>query len=90
MTDNNVGEHNKRVRWVSDPNKKGEHLFTFDGKRVFNLFRDYPYELTKEERRIFKEEEPYWAKFFRSRNNPISIAFVRVKRKCRKFVNKQK
>ena len=31
-------EENKKVKWVSDRNKIGEHLFTFDGKKIFNLF----------------------------------------------------
>ena len=39
--------------------------FTFDGKRIFSLFRDYPHALTPEQKRIFDEKNPYWADFFR-------------------------
>ncbi len=53
--------------WVRNPEQKGEHLFTFDGKRVFNLFRDYPHELTKEQKEVFDAENPYWAAFFKDR-----------------------
>jgi hypothetical protein len=60
-------EENKKVKWVSDRNKIGEHLFTFDGKKIFNLFRDYPHKLTKEQKEIFDSENPYWANFFKDR-----------------------
>lgn len=38
----------------------GEWLFSFDKKRIFNMFRDYPHELTPEQKKIFDEENPYW------------------------------
>jgi hypothetical protein len=57
----------KKVVWVENPDAIGEHVFTFDGKRMFNLFQDYPYALTKEEKEIFDKEEPYWADFFKDR-----------------------
>ena len=56
------------VQWVSNPENKGEHLFTFDGERIFNLFRDYPYALTPEQREIFDRENPFWADFFKYRD----------------------
>ncbi len=58
---------NDKVWWVDKLGQKGEHLFTFDKKRIFNLFEDYPYKLTKEEKEIFDKENPYWANFFKSR-----------------------
>ena len=54
-------------RWLENPEKIGEMLFTFDGERVFNLFRDYPHELTKEQKKVFDAENPYWAEFFKDR-----------------------
>lgn len=46
----------------------GEFLFTFDKIHVFNLFRDYPFKLTKEQKQIFDEDtEYYWAVFFKDR-----------------------
>lgn len=54
--------------WIDNPDRVGEMLFTFDGEKVFNLFRDYPHELTAEQKRIFDSENPYWADFFKDRN----------------------
>lgn len=59
---------NKKVKWLRNPERKGEFLFTFDGERIFNLFRDYPHELTVEQKRIFDTENPYWADYFKDRN----------------------
>jgi hypothetical protein len=56
------------VWWVNNPDTIGEFLFTFDKKKIFNLFRDYPHELSKEEKEIFDEENPNWAEFFADRN----------------------
>lgn len=65
MDDKN--ENAKKVIWCSNRQRIGERLFTFDGKQIFNLFRDYPHALTDEQKRIFDEEEPYWANFFKNR-----------------------
>lgn len=54
-------------RWLRDPNQKGEFKFTFDGERIFNLFRDYPHELTEDQKRIFDSINPYWADYFKDR-----------------------
>lgn len=54
-------------KWIENPDRVGEMLFTFDGKRVFNLFRDYPHELTDEQKQLFDTKNPYWAEFFKDR-----------------------
>jgi len=54
--------------WIHNPEQKGEILFTFDGKQVFNLFRDYPYKLSKEQKVVFDTENPYWAEYFKDRS----------------------
>lgn len=41
----------------------GVHI-SFDGEKIYNLFEDYPYNMTEEEIRILQEEEPFWADFF--------------------------
>lgn len=38
--------------------------FTFDKKKVFNLYIDYPEKLTPEQRKIFKKENRYLAEQF--------------------------
>ena len=72
---------NNQVWWVAhyiqlDENKElsednidkiiGEQLFSFDKKKIYNLFTDYPHNLTKEEKEIFDKENPYWADFFKN------------------------
>ena len=65
MLDKN--ETTNKVKWLRNPKQKGKFLFTFDGERIFNLFRDYPHELTDEQKQIFDAENPYWADFFKDR-----------------------
>jgi len=57
-----------KIWWKETPDRIGEFLFSFDKKTVFNLFHDYPYKLTPEQKRIFDEENPYWANFFKDRS----------------------
>lgn len=56
-----------RVWWVDNPDAKGVWLFSFDRETVFNLFEDYPYKLTPEQKAVFDKENPYWAEFFKDR-----------------------
>ena len=55
------------VWWFKDEEVKGTHIFSFDKKKKYNLFLDYPHNLTKEEIAIFDRENPFWANFFKSR-----------------------
>lgn len=55
------------VWWLDKSENIGEHVFSFDKKTKFNLFKDYPYKLTPEQKEIFDKENPYWANFFRDR-----------------------
>lgn len=57
-----------KIWWIDDPDIIGEWLFSFDKKKIYNMFKDYPQKLTKEEKRIFDKENPYWADFFKDRN----------------------
>lgn len=57
-----------KIQWVMNPDIDGVWEFTFDGKTFFNMFRDYPHELTEEQKQIFDEENPYWKEFFKDRN----------------------
>lgn len=56
-----------KIWWVDNYDTKGEYLFSFDKKQVFNLFSDYPSKLTKEQKAIFDKENPYWFNFFKDR-----------------------
>lgn len=63
-------DNNKlKFSWLPKSDKVGERLFTFDGKQIFNLFRDYPYALTPEQKRLFDEANPYWADYFKDRKH---------------------
>ena len=56
------------IAWVDNTKVIGERLFTFDGIKIYNLFADYPHNLSKEEKAIFDKENPYWCDFFKHRN----------------------
>lgn len=53
--------------WLDNTGVVGEWIFSFDKVNEFNMFRDYPYKLTKEQKEIFDKENPYWADFFKDR-----------------------
>ena len=69
MASNNFYKENPtdQIWWVDNPEMIGEWLFSFDRIRVFNLFRDYPWQLTPEQKAIFDKENPYWKEFFSDR-----------------------
>lgn len=53
--------------WWKDTDSVGEWLFSFDKKQVFNMFADYPHNLTPEQKKIYDEENPEWVDFFKDR-----------------------
>lgn len=55
------------IFWVDNCIYIGQHLFTFDKRKIFNMFRDYPHNLTAEQKEIFDRENPYWREFFAER-----------------------
>jgi hypothetical protein len=55
------------IFWVDQTEMKGEFMFTFDKKKIFNLFADYPHNLSPNQKKTFDEENPYWVKFFADR-----------------------
>lgn len=50
------------IWWVDNLDTVGEMLFSFDKKKIYNFFKDYPQKLTAEERRIFEKENPILAR----------------------------
>ncbi len=56
-----------QIWWIDNPDKIGEWSFSFDKKNIFNMFRDYPHNLTPKQKEIFDEENPEWADFFKDR-----------------------
>lgn len=55
------------IWWVDDLDHVGAFLFSFDREKIYNLFKDYPQNLTERERLIFDKENPYWKNFFKDR-----------------------
>lgn len=62
-------EHpNDKIWWLNNADETtGEFVFSFDRKKLYNLFRDYPHNMTEKEIEIFNKENPYWAEFFKDR-----------------------
>lgn len=56
-----------KVKWLRNPKRKGEFLFTIDGVRIYNLFRDYPHALSTEDKNAFDAENPFWVDYFKDR-----------------------
>ena len=56
-----------KIWWVNNPETVGEWLFSFDKKKILNMFADYPHNLTADQKAIFDKENPYWAEFFSDR-----------------------
>lgn len=56
-----------KIFWVDNVDTIGEHLFTFDKIKIYNLFADYPHNLNAEEKAIFDDENEYWREFFLDR-----------------------
>lgn len=55
------------IWWNDDPDILGEWQFSFDKKTVFNMFADYPWKLTAEQKAIFDRENPRWKEYFKDR-----------------------
>lgn len=51
-------DKNDLIWWIDDFDKRGPLLFTFDLKKVFNYWSDYPDNLTPEQKEIFDRENP--------------------------------
>lgn len=47
------------ILWVDNRESVGQRLFSFDKVIIFNMFRDYPFKLTKEQIEIFDRENPH-------------------------------
>jgi len=57
-----------KIWWLYNQNEVvGEFVFSFDKKKEYNMFADYPHNMTAKEVDIFNKENPYWANFFRDR-----------------------
>ena len=46
---------------------QGEPFVTFNKKKIYNLFMDYPHNFSPKEKTIFDKAYPFWADFFADR-----------------------
>lgn len=53
--------------WWKKTDQIGVWEFSFDKKTVYNMFRDYPHNMTTAQVAIFDREKPFWANFFKDR-----------------------
>lgn len=67
MSDFYKDDKASKVWWVERLDSVGEFLFSFDRKKIYNLFSDYPHNLSKDEVEIFDKENPEWVDFFKDR-----------------------
>ena len=59
--------HDGDVVWsvATEPDQLiGAPLFSFDKKTVFNFWQDYPHKLSKEEKKLFDSEFPFWKDYY--------------------------
>ena len=56
-----------KVWWIYKIGVIGEFLFSFDKKKIYNIFLDYPHNMTEEEVKIFDSENPFLRDFFSQR-----------------------
>ena len=60
-------ESEDKIWWVDNGRTIGEFKFSFDKKKVYNLFADYPHNMKPEEVALFDKENPMWAEYFKDR-----------------------
>ena len=61
-------EETDTIWWLDNGNTvKGVFIFSFDKRKQYNLFQDYPHNMSAEEVKVFDRENPFWADFFKDR-----------------------
>lgn len=53
--------------WWKETGTVGEWIFSFDKKTEYNMFADYPHNLTPEQKEVFDKENPEWVEYFEDR-----------------------
>lgn len=56
-----------KIWQVTDIDCRCGPMVSFDGDTILDLFSEYPWHFTQEQKELFDQENPYWADFFRSR-----------------------
>ena len=67
-------KHESDKIWrIHDVDSQGLILFSFDKKKIYNFFKDYPHNLTKEQKELFDKENPFWANFYLGSDNADEV-----------------
>nr|DAS42764.1 MAG TPA: hypothetical protein [Caudoviricetes sp.]DAX65852.1 MAG TPA: hypothetical protein [Caudoviricetes sp.] len=53
--------------WWKETETVGEWIFSFDKETEYNMFADYPHNLTPEQKEVFDKENPEWVEYFEDR-----------------------
>lgn len=61
------------IWWKDDPTVIGAWIFSFDKTTEFNMFHDYPYKLTKEQKQILIKKIPNGRISLRIENNRYKV-----------------
>ena len=59
------------IWWIDTTDKDGGFDFTFDTKTFYNMFLDYPHNLSLEQKAIFDKENPFWKEFFTRKDQAL-------------------
>lgn len=59
-----------KIWWVEPNGTKDEFLFSFDKKKIYDLFSDY-HKLTKKQKAIFDKENQFWHDFMNGELKPL-------------------
>ena len=57
------------IWWYEQLESDGEFIFSFDKKKRYNFFQDYPMHLTAEQKEIFDRENAEFVAMFPGRQN---------------------
>ena len=60
-----------KIWWIDSTDKDGGFDFTFDKETFYNMFLDYPHNLTPEQKETFDSENPFWKEFFTGKENVL-------------------
>lgn len=64
------------IFWVDQTEMKGEFMFTFDKKKIFNLFADYPHNLSPKQKKTFDRRKSILGEILRRSSTLMIRALI--------------
>ncbi len=62
-----------KIYWVENKDCEGIWEFSYDKKKIYNMFADYPHNMTEEEIEIFDKENQLWKDFLANRKKQNKV-----------------